>query len=674
MANTPNIDLYVPSKADNGVNVVQSLADNFGKIDTELGSVGTQLADVANPELVTYVDNTDSGINYIGSWVHNTSVGNYNDTRSESNITNNTLTFTFNGTSIDVYGTVGANKGIVEILIDGVSKGNFDMYLNTYVQKYPIAKFDRLSKGSHTIEIRITGNKHASSTGTYFSFDYFKVVNNSMTSVSSRMSDIATVYVSDYKTDSNTWTEAIEDAINALPYNSYLGDLGQLYTGKNYSGIVKLPEGVFKIDGIVTDKFPYFKGAGANATMLQHNNGISSPMIHFTNGITWGGVSDMTMVAGDLTTSFIKASVTIDNQGVFDDLSFQGTNSTVICHGFEVADYLNWSIGRIRADHLTGYMFKVLAANIKLESYFHVKDFTLDNGTEGDPRGQGVFYMDTSGRTLNFRKGTVTFENARIELNSPLNAPELFRFVQKNESTYVNAIYSINVNIEKVNAYASNGIKFITCNGSTQLLVKIDSSVIRGFKEIYNNDNQNATNAIQSHNQNNYVTVGNNRLANWSFYPYNLNAQYMFLNRSIYNAPNLTTAQTGYYKNGDIILIDDLSTSPAYIGYVAWTTGAKGFRACNTQNGWSVDTTVGSAQVNIVDAGFNVGSNKLFIGMEITINGAGAAGAQLQALIKDINFDNGNKYIILDTAAGTAVTNTMCRPAVTTLKAFGALV
>ncbi|MGM9637279.1 MAG: hypothetical protein ACI3YK_04760, partial [Eubacteriales bacterium] len=106
------------------------------------------------------VDDQSSAVHYTGNWTHDPMGSAYNGTFSYSNVTGNSATFTFEGKSIAFLSSLESNRGIVEILLDGVSQGEFDLYSASTARQQIIFSKNDLSEGSHTIEIRVTGKKN----------------------------------------------------------------------------------------------------------------------------------------------------------------------------------------------------------------------------------------------------------------------------------------------------------------------------------------------------------------------------------------------------------------------------------------------------------------------------------------------------------------------------------
>jgi len=73
---------------------------------------------------------------------------------------NETASFTFTGTAVTWVTRKGTDEGIAQVLIDGVSHGNFDLYAVTFKENFKIV-FSGLANKRHTIVIKALGTKNS---------------------------------------------------------------------------------------------------------------------------------------------------------------------------------------------------------------------------------------------------------------------------------------------------------------------------------------------------------------------------------------------------------------------------------------------------------------------------------------------------------------------------------
>lgn len=91
-----------------------------------------------------------------------------------SNASGATATFTFTGDNVTWITAKGPAYGKAEVFIDGTSKGQVDLYNATQVWQHQQG-YTGLGAGSHTITIKVLGQKNASSTGYGVVVDAFAV-------------------------------------------------------------------------------------------------------------------------------------------------------------------------------------------------------------------------------------------------------------------------------------------------------------------------------------------------------------------------------------------------------------------------------------------------------------------------------------------------------------------
>jgi hypothetical protein len=87
---------------------------------------------------------------------------------------NDTVTYKFNATSIKWITAKGPGSGKALVTIDGVNKGTFDLYNSSALWKQQFL-FSGLASAVHTIVVKVTGTKNASSSGYNVALDGFQV-------------------------------------------------------------------------------------------------------------------------------------------------------------------------------------------------------------------------------------------------------------------------------------------------------------------------------------------------------------------------------------------------------------------------------------------------------------------------------------------------------------------
>ena len=98
----------------------------------------------------------------------------YAQTQNYSATTGDKATFSFSGASIRWVHLKFPHMGIANVVIDGIDKGNVDLYSASGLWQQ-INTYSSLGSGNHTITITVTGTKNAASTGFYVDVDAFFV-------------------------------------------------------------------------------------------------------------------------------------------------------------------------------------------------------------------------------------------------------------------------------------------------------------------------------------------------------------------------------------------------------------------------------------------------------------------------------------------------------------------
>jgi hypothetical protein len=122
----------------------------------------------------TFDDAPSSAVVYTGThWVNQTGqTGVYAGTVSNDATSGEYVSVTFTGTSIYWLGTYGPAQGIATVYLDGVNKGNVDMYSRT--TKYQVVNsVTGLTNATHTLKILVSGTKDSNSSANTISVDAF---------------------------------------------------------------------------------------------------------------------------------------------------------------------------------------------------------------------------------------------------------------------------------------------------------------------------------------------------------------------------------------------------------------------------------------------------------------------------------------------------------------------
>jgi hypothetical protein len=197
-AGSPNVFLYAVScpaaSTCVGLGTYNDSGGNVqGLIETQTATATTTVQDSSpNVSLDSWhgvVDATASGGTYEVSGTQNA-----------------TATFRFSGTSITWVTRKASDQGIAVVTINGASKGAIDLYSSS-TQAQVHQTFSGLSSTAHTIVIKVTGSKNASSTGFNISIDAFTV-------------GASTTQDSSIKTKYDLWAGAASSSASGGTYRS----------------------------------------------------------------------------------------------------------------------------------------------------------------------------------------------------------------------------------------------------------------------------------------------------------------------------------------------------------------------------------------------------------------------------------------------------------------------
>jgi hypothetical protein len=173
-------------------------------------------------------DPASSSVVYTGSgWTHGaTGSNNYDSTESFDQTANDTVSFTFTGTSVEWIAPVSNNGGYANVYIDGtLVASNVTTYSATTYYQQVIWSTAGLSSGSHTLKIVVLGTKPAANTSgnEYVQVDAFRYG----TTAPSLLSTAPTVTL----TDNNTGCSGENYPATQVPTSTQgaLVDPGQPY-------------------------------------------------------------------------------------------------------------------------------------------------------------------------------------------------------------------------------------------------------------------------------------------------------------------------------------------------------------------------------------------------------------------------------------------------------------
>jgi hypothetical protein len=116
------------------------------------------------------VDDSNKTIAYVGNWGHGKFAQAHDASLSYSNDAGASARATFQGTQITWVHSKAVNRGIVEVRIDGVSKGKIDLYSASTIWRTEDT-FKTFGPGAHTFEVLVTEDRNPLATDHFADVD-----------------------------------------------------------------------------------------------------------------------------------------------------------------------------------------------------------------------------------------------------------------------------------------------------------------------------------------------------------------------------------------------------------------------------------------------------------------------------------------------------------------------
>ncbi|OCT15030.1 hypothetical protein A8709_12995 [Paenibacillus pectinilyticus] len=256
--------------------------DNNSDVVTTLPVSGPTV--VSATQIIDINDNTvgtgNNQMTYAGTgWSYSAApVGNYQGDNHVSGTADDSLTFRFIGTKARLYGVTAATYGIAAVSIDGGADINVDTYSASRVESALLYTTPNLTNQLHTVKVRVTGQKNASSSGYTIAIDKI----NAETYTGSLVNDVV---ISQAGYSANAFKNAKVTAYDELSDTSY----------QVLNGSTVVASGNMTDEGVTWNKHVYsidFSGVttvGTNYTIKTNN--ISSYPFQIQSNI-WNQYKD----------------------------------------------------------------------------------------------------------------------------------------------------------------------------------------------------------------------------------------------------------------------------------------------------------------------------------------------------------------------------------------------
>ena len=122
----------------------------------------------------TLIDGT--GFGYAGTWGQANGIGDmFNGTANWSTTAGSTATLGFTGTRLRLHAVKDVDQGILAVQVDNGTETRVDDYSATRQASGVVWTSATLAAGNHTITVRVTGERNASSAGVVVALDYAEI-------------------------------------------------------------------------------------------------------------------------------------------------------------------------------------------------------------------------------------------------------------------------------------------------------------------------------------------------------------------------------------------------------------------------------------------------------------------------------------------------------------------
>jgi hypothetical protein len=121
-------------------------------------------------------EDIDARIEYTGAWIHDPQFAQATGhSVTYSYAAGDKAALAFAGSGITYVFTKAVNRGVAAVVIDGTEVARIDQYSRATAWSSR-QTFDALSAGTHSFEVRVTGEKNPRSSGTYVDLDQIIVI------------------------------------------------------------------------------------------------------------------------------------------------------------------------------------------------------------------------------------------------------------------------------------------------------------------------------------------------------------------------------------------------------------------------------------------------------------------------------------------------------------------
>jgi len=131
---------------------------------------GECVPDIEARKKCSKCDDTNWGIVYVGNWQRSELEWASDSTLTYTNDPMAAARFSFDGAELRYWHTKAPNRGLADVVIDGISRGTVDLY-GPAISWQVVSSFSGLAPGHHAVEIRATGRHDPRSSDAYIDID-----------------------------------------------------------------------------------------------------------------------------------------------------------------------------------------------------------------------------------------------------------------------------------------------------------------------------------------------------------------------------------------------------------------------------------------------------------------------------------------------------------------------
>lgn len=122
-------------------------------------------------------------VSYTGTWTNGSDPDQYLGTERYSATAGASYSISFYGTELILFSPMGKDRGIFAVSINGAPETQVDLYADSTHQQVPVYTTGRLPLDTHTVVVRVTGNKHAAATSAIIGLDRAQVVSTQYSNI-----------------------------------------------------------------------------------------------------------------------------------------------------------------------------------------------------------------------------------------------------------------------------------------------------------------------------------------------------------------------------------------------------------------------------------------------------------------------------------------------------------